>query len=65
MIGTWGLPEVLILLVVAVIVVWPASRVCAKAGYSPWLGVAAVIPVVNVLLLWFPALAEWPSRRGA
>lgn len=64
-----GIAELLVVLFVAIIaalvVIWPASRICAKAGYSPWLGVAAGIPGANILLLWFLALAEWPARRAA
>ena len=68
MFGSIGMPELVVLLVVgvvsAVVVIWPAARICAKAGYSPWLGIAAVIPVANVVLLWFLAWAEWPERRN-
>lgn len=65
MFGSLGLPELLVLVVIAVAVIWPASRVCAKAGYSPWLGLAAIIPGANILLLWFLALAEWPRKTQA
>jgi energy-converting hydrogenase Eha subunit B len=69
MFGSLGVPELLALVVVgavsAIIVIWPAARICAKAGYSPWLGLAAVIPIANLLLLWFLAIAEWPQRRAA
>ena len=64
MFGSIGVPELLVVLVVCVIVIWPAARICAKAGYSPWLGIAAVIPFANLVLLWFLALAEWPKRPG-
>ena len=62
MFGSLGLPEVLVI-VIAALVIWPAARICAKAGYSPWLGVALIIPGANILLLWFLALAEWPIHR--
>ena len=65
MFGSLGLPELLVLVVIAVAVIWPASRVCAKAGYSPWLGVATILPGANILLLWFLALAEWPRNSHA
>ena len=58
-----GLPELLIVLVAAIVLIWPAARICSKAGYSPWLGIAAVIPGANIVLLWFLALADWPSRK--
>ncbi|HEX7681851.1 MAG TPA: hypothetical protein VF713_27275 [Thermoanaerobaculia bacterium] len=65
--GSLGLPELLVALVVALVsaavIIWPATRICAKAGYSPWLGLVAVIPIGNVFLLWFLAFSEWPARR--
>jgi hypothetical protein len=69
MVGNLGASELLVVLVIgavsAIVVIWPAARICAKAGYSPWLGIAAAIPIANVLLLWFLALSEWPARRAA
>jgi hypothetical protein len=63
MFGSLRLPELLVLVVlIGAGVVWPASRVCAKAGFSPWLGLAALLPGANILLLWFLALAEWPRK---
>jgi len=72
MIGQIGLPELLVVLAILVTsaaVIWPAALICRRIGFSPWLGVLAGLPVVNVLLLWFVALAHWPAvksaRRGA
>jgi len=43
MIRSIGLPELLIVVVVlAGAIIWPASRICAKAGYSRWLGLVAI-----------------------
>ena len=43
------------------IVVWPAMRICRRIGFSPLLGLLAVVPIANVVLLWFVALSPWPS----
>ena len=64
MFGSIGVPELLVVLVVAVLLVIPAARICQKAGFSSWLGVAAAIPGLNLLLLWLLAFAEWPARRS-
>jgi len=64
MFGSIGLPELLVVLFVATLLVWPAARICRKAGYSAWLGVAIIVPLANILLLWFLALSEWPSRKA-
>jgi hypothetical protein len=59
----WGLPELFVVAFVSVLIVWPAMRVCKKAGYSPLLGIAVIVPVANIILLWFLALADWPGRK--
>ena len=59
-----GLPEILVVSVFLLIwatVVWPAARIARRLGFTPWLGLLAVIPMVNLILLWFVALAEWPA----
>jgi len=39
------------------------GRIFSKAGYSRWLGLTMVIPLVNlVVLVWF-AFADWPATR--
>jgi hypothetical protein len=63
-----GLPELVVVLVIAAMVlgvVWPAARICRRVGFSPLLGVLAIVPVANVLLLWFVATAPWPRIRTA
>ena len=62
-----GVPELLVIVAVlatSLVVMWPAGRVCRRAGFSAWLGVLVMVPVANVLLLWFIALADWPSSRS-
>jgi hypothetical protein len=65
MFGPVGLPELMVILPVVttmlVAVVWPAARICRRAGFSPWLGVLAVVPLANLVLLWFVAFATWPA----
>jgi hypothetical protein len=67
MLGSIQFPELLVLLVMvllsAVVVAFPAGRICQRAGFPPWLGVLAVVPLANLLLLWFVALAEWPASK--
>jgi hypothetical protein len=38
-------------------------RICEKAGFSPWLGLGILLPVVNLALLFFLAFSEWPAHR--
>lgn len=62
-----GLPELVTMLAIlgaGLVVVWPAARICRRLGYSRWLGVVAVVPIANVVLLWVVALAPWPRTSA-
>jgi hypothetical protein len=45
-----------------VLAVWlvPGWRIATKAGYSGWLSLLLLIPVVNVVLIWVFAFVKWP-----
>lgn len=60
MMGRFGGPELLIILAMSLVVIWPAGRICRRLGFSQWLGVLSIVPIVNVLLLWYVAVAQWP-----
>jgi hypothetical protein len=63
-----GIPEGVVLigiLLTSLMVVWPAARICRRLGFSRWLGILAVIPLANLILLWFVALSEWPRPRAS
>jgi hypothetical protein len=61
-----GLPELLVVLVVligAAFAVLVVGRIFSKAGYSRWLGLTYIVPVVNIIvLIWF-AFADWPTLQ--
>jgi hypothetical protein len=53
------------MLVIAIAVVVPAWRICRRTGYPGWLGLLTLIPVANLVLLYFIAFADWPAdKRG-
>ena len=66
-----GMPEFIVVAAIfgsLLTVVWPMSRICQRAGFSPLIGLLAIVPIANIILLWFLALAEWPAantRGGA
>jgi hypothetical protein len=53
------LPILVLAIVGTVVVVWPAARICKRAGHPWWFGIGAVIPLLNVALLWYIALSPW------
>jgi hypothetical protein len=63
MTGSFGTPELVVLIAIvmmAFVVIFPAMTICRRLGFSPWLGLLSVVPLANLLLLWFVALAQWP-----
>ena len=46
-------------LVSAAVVIWPATVICRRLGYSPYLGFLIIIPFANLVLLWFVAFSPW------
>jgi hypothetical protein len=59
-----GLPEFLILFWgVVFLSVFPAARICRKAGYSAWWGLVFMLPLANIIGMWRLAMADWPTLR--
>jgi hypothetical protein len=52
-------------LIVAVIVVIPFWKIFQKAGFPPAFSLLMLIPIVNVVAIYFVAFAQWPNQpRG-
>ena len=43
--------------------VLPFWMICKKAGFPGWYSLATLIPVLNILLLFFLAFADWPALQ--
>jgi hypothetical protein len=61
-----GFPELFVVLIVAIAAafgVLVVGRIYSKAGYSRWLGLTYIVPLVNIIvLIWF-AFADWPALQ--
>ena len=53
----------LILGIMLVVTVLPFWFICVKAGFPGWYSFAMLIPILNIVLPFFLAFAEWPSLR--
>ena len=62
--NTRGAGHWLWMLVIAIVVVIPAWRICQRTGYPGWMGILILIPIVNLVLLYFIAFSDWPSNRN-
>ena len=52
-------------LIGAIIAIIPFWRICDRVGLSPWLSLLLLIPLANIIFVYYVAFAEWPSRRGS
>ncbi|WP_372748643.1 hypothetical protein [Litorivivens sp.] len=52
------------ILLTLLLIVVPFWKICEKAGYSGWLSLLLLIPLVNIGFLFFLAFSDWPRDRG-
>ena len=52
-------------LIAAIIAIIPFWRICDRVGLSPWLSLLLLIPLANIIFIYYVAFADWPSRRGS
>lgn len=61
--GNIGSAELLILVITSSILAFPFWKIFGKAGFRPALSLLMLIPLVNVMMLFFLAFSEWPSLK--
>ncbi len=54
------------MLIIAIALVIPTWRICQRTGYPGWIGILILVPMVNLILLYFIAFSDWPTdKKGA
>lgn len=61
--SSFGMWHWLIILVWLAVFIVPAWRIVGKAGFPGAFALLAVIPLVNVVMLWVFAFVKWPVER--
>jgi hypothetical protein len=56
--------SVIAALVGVALCVWPAWRICSRAGFPGALGLLIMVPCLNLVLLYVLAFAAWPALRN-
>jgi uncharacterized membrane protein YhaH (DUF805 family) len=62
MMAIGALPLVIVIAFV-VAMFWLAVRILHKAGYSGWWSLLGLVPIVNLVMIWVFAFADWPRLR--
>lgn len=65
MLRSIGLPELLIVFTVVAFpfLVVPFWKIFSKAGYPGIMGIAMLVPLLNVVMLFFLGFSDWPVLR--
>jgi len=58
-----GIGQLAMVLVWVVLVIVPFWKITTKAGYSGWLSLLVVVPIVNLIFIYFLAFSKWPGLR--
>lgn len=53
------------LLVVILLNVLPFWKICTKAGFPGALSLLMLVPIANIVFLFYIAFAEWPALRNS
>ena len=61
--GAFSIFHWLIVLAFLAVYLVPVAFIVQKAGYSAWWFLIALVPLVNVIMLWVFAFADWPALR--
>lgn len=53
----------LMMLVYAALIIVPFWFIFRKAGYSQWLSVLMIVPIINLGMLYFLTFSDWSKVR--
>ena len=62
--GTISLWHLIIGVGYFLLLVIPTWRILERVGRPGWIGVLAVVPIANLVLLWWLAYSRWPAERA-
>ena len=51
----------LLMLIVGLIIVLPFWKIFKRTGLEPWLAILMILPVVNLVLVYYLAFTDWPG----
>ncbi len=58
-----GIAEIIVILFIGVIFILPFWKIFTKAGFPGWLSLLLVLPIANIIILFYIAFAEWPALK--
>jgi len=62
-IGASELSVLLFLSLMWGLIIWPVWIIFSKAGFTGWLSLLLLVPVLNILVLYYVAFSKWPILK--
>jgi hypothetical protein len=66
--SSFGVPELAVIFAmffvfagIGLLMLWPVGRILRRMGFSPWLSLLYIIPLVNLVVPWVIAYSDWPK----
>lgn len=53
----------LLLVIFSIFILWLGTRILDKAGFHKAYVLFLLLPVVNIIMLWYFAFTPWPNLR--
>ena len=60
--GSYGLGHWAVFAITVAIILYPIGRILGRIGFSPFWSVLALVPIGNLIALWFLAFIAWPEK---
>jgi hypothetical protein len=60
-----GLGIVEIGIIAVVLCFWIGGNIARKAGFSRWLSLLLLVPLVSIVIIWMFAFSPWPNATRA
>lgn len=66
--GNLGITEIVLIIIFAVVcaiamTVWPYWRIFRKAGFAPAFSLLMLVPIANIVMLFYLAYVDWPALK--
>ncbi len=60
-----GIGQLFFMLIWALVVIVPFWKITTKAGYPAWLSLLIIVPLANIIFIYYLAFSRWPSLSGS
>lgn len=57
--GFWGFGWI-----AAIIAIIPFWKICSRVGLSPWLSLLLIVPLANLIFIYWLAFTQWPGTHS-